>query len=821
MKSSHISTTSRRAILPLAASIAVLLTAQHAHAATYFWNTNATGLWSAGANWSDDPISGGITGIVPTSLDLAVFNQSSVNGAEIIQLDAGTGIAGITFNNTGTTTIKSDSATPRVLTIGTSGIFINSGAGAVTIGDSTDAATITLGGAQTWSNNSSSTFTVINGVTTGANLLTINGPGNTVVTGTIGGTVGLSKAGIGNLTLQASNTYTGTTTLNGGGGLTLDYTAGSGDASKLADTSILSLIRGTVTLKGGSHTEVVASTGIGAGGSVVLNRDGGTSKLQMNTITRGAGGNITFADDTIATTDSNNVNGILGGWAIIKNGSGYDWAKSVDTGAADTAITAYTGQTLLSGTVAASTSPTTNYSMNGSVTIGAGVALRVNSLKLTDSGSSQSLALNAGGLQITAVSTAWGGIMYDGGTTGSYTIGGAGRIITTNGVTPFTNNNLDIIFAVTSGTLTVNAFVGASTSTASVAKYGAGTLVLTNDNNFTGAIRIGQGALRLSGHADAGGNASASGYTVQSGAALELSGGLTFATKPFTGWGTGVSNGGALRNISGNNTFGGAIGTAGGGHTRINSDSDILTLTGGITTAAFNDFTFGGAGNITVSTTAITGAGRVIKDGAGTLTLSASNSYTGATVIDGGTLFLSGSISGSSAVSVNTGGTLGGTGTVGALTVNGGTLAPGASPGILNAGNTTFSGGTAAFEINGTTAGTNYDQLAVTGTVIFTANTALTIDLGVFNPADDVDTFTLISNDSTDTITLNGFGFAIGANQLAEGELFTVSGQDFTISYAAGTGSNDVVLSAVPEPGSALMLVGGLATLLGFRRRRA
>jgi len=62
----------------------------------------------------------------------------------------------------------------------------------------------------------------------------------------------------------------------------------------------------------------------------------------------------------------------------------------------------------------------------------------------------------------------------------------------------------------------------------------------------------------------------------------------------------------------------------------------------------------------------------------GTQTLAGTNSYTGSTTISGGTLSVTGSIAHSSAVTVNSGGTLAGSGAVSAVTVNsGGTLAPG------------------------------------------------------------------------------------------------------------------------------------------------
>ncbi len=173
-------------------------------------------------------------------------------------------------------------------------------------------------------------------------------------------------------------------------------------------------------------------------------------------------------------------------------------------------------------------------------------------------------------------------------------------------------------------------------------------------------------------------------------------------------------------------------------------------------------------------------------------------------------------------VTVNSGGTLKGSGTTsGAVNVSsGGSIAPGNSAGILNTGNVSFtSGSNFNVEIGGTNAATpDYDQLNVTGTVTLGSAT-LNLSSLSFTPVAG-NTFTIISNDSTDAIsgvfTMGTGGTDANGSTLAEGDTITNflgSGLNATISYAGGTNSNDVVLS-VSAPASAPTVTTTAATFV-------
>jgi fibronectin-binding autotransporter adhesin len=205
----------------------------------------------------------------------------------------------------------------------------------------------------------------------------------------------------------------------------------------------------------------------------------------------------------------------------------------------------------------------------------------------------------------------------------------------------------------------------------------------------------------------------------------------------------------------------------------------------GTFTITSTTLTVGGDNTSTTFTGQLAGPGGLTKVGTGLLTISGVNTFTGTKTVNGGALLITGSMPGP--VVVNAGGTLGGTGTVnGPVTTNaGGTLAPGLSPGIINTGNLSL-GGVTAIEIQGTTLGTQYDNINVTGTVTIAGGTlSLT---GAYVPALG-DVFTIVSNDLADAVTGTFAG-------LPEGATVVFNGATLRVSYIGGTG-NDITLTAV------------------------
>ncbi len=301
---------------------------------------------------------------------------------------------------------------------------------------------------------------------------------------------------------------------------------------------------------------------------------------------------------------------------------------------------------------------------------------------------------------------------------------------------------------------------------AELLKSGAGTLILSTANTYTGGTTIEAGTLRLENDDAAG-----TGTITTQGSVIDYSNGINIANPIDLDSNTTqlqVSAGGAIQSgtisesngprplekigagglvLSGTNTFTGPMTISSGGLATTNGsaigdttpvilngassgffviDSETIgSLSGsGLTRIAAGETLTVGGNDASTSFSGLIedngGPGNFTKIGGGTLNLTGDSTYTGPTIVDGGTLLVNGLIV--SDVTVGNGATLGGSGEVGAVTVNGGTLAPGNSIGTLTVNGAFVLTPDAAYEVEVNAAGAG-DKVIVNGTVNLTGAT--------------------------------------------------------------------------------------------------
>jgi autotransporter-associated beta strand protein len=366
---------------------------------------------------------------------------------------------------------------------------------------------------------------------------------------------------------------------------------------------------------------------------------------------------------------------------------------------------------------------------------------------------------------------------------------------------------------------------GSISGTGGLTKTGTGTNTLSGANTYSGITTISAGVIKIQNNTALGStNANA---LVASGATLQLLGGISVGNKPLTLSGTGISASGALRSLSGNNSWGGVITLAAA--TTIGCDTNTLTLgLGGIVNSTFLT-TFSDVGNITVTGPIGNGTGGVTKSGTGTLTLTSTNSYGGLTTVSAGVL----NVQNSAALGTTAAGTVvssgaalqlqGGFDVVGeTLNLNGtgistsgafrnisgsnswsggitlaGTTTIGADAGTLYFGaNITNAAFTATFTNNGTLilggvlgSGTGGLTKVGTGTlVVNSANSytgATTVNGGTlqFGAAGNLPAISAVTVNTNATVDLNGFNESLLS--LAGAGNVTLGGGTLTVSNSA------------------------------------
>ncbi|HEU4886936.1 MAG TPA: Ig-like domain repeat protein [Thermoanaerobaculia bacterium] len=199
----------------------------------------------------------------------------------------------------------------------------------------------------------------------------------------------------------------------------------------------------------------------------------------------------------------------------------------------------------------------------------------------------------------------------------------------------------------------------------------------------------------------------------------------------------------------------------------------------------------------------ITGPGSTTFSGgivnSGTITLTGSelnltgvSNFTGAFENNGGTLRIIGGTIAAPFTQTSGVFSLANNGTAGAVTITGGTFAPGQQgSGIGNTGNLAVTGASYDERIDGTAAGA-FGNIRVTGTVNLTGST-LTLS-GTAAGVALGNQFVMIDNDGADPVIGTFAGLPEGASIAGGPGNFT-----YTISYSGGSG-NDVVLTAASAP---------------------
>jgi autotransporter-associated beta strand protein len=200
---------------------------------------------------------------------------------------------------------------------------------------------------------------------------------------------------------------------------------------------------------------------------------------------------------------------------------------------------------------------------------------------------------------------------------------------------------------------------GLSASTNWVRIQPAATLDKTGSNTITfaapvsndGTLQIAGGVLSLSSAMSGAGsiNVSSTGDGTGSTARIELNGNVNYPQAITFAQRNDPAASDGIRNVSGNNTLSGPITiVAGGNQARVTSNGGLLTLAGPISTntTSSRNFYLQGTGNGVVSgviaDNAASSVGNInlFKQGPGTWTLTAANTYTGTTTINAGTLQL-------------------------------------------------------------------------------------------------------------------------------------------------------------------------------------
>ncbi|AZW42397.1 autotransporter-associated beta strand repeat-containing protein [Bordetella bronchiseptica] len=498
--------------------------------------------------------------------------------------------------------------------------------------------------------------------------------------GNIGGAGALVKTGAGTLLLGGDSLYAGGTVVNAGTVQVFQDASLGGGALTLNNASLASLdsfsTARAATLTGNGTFDTAVGTTLGWAGDI-----GGAGAL----VKTGQGTLVLGGDNQYA-----------GGTTV--NAGAVQVSRDANLGAAASAVTLNNARLASTGTFSTSRAATlmgngtfdtatgTTLGWTGDIG-GAGALVKTGQGTLVLGGANQyggSTTVNAGTVQVARdanLGAAAGTVALNGGT-----LAASAGFTSARGVIIGAGNGA---MSVASGASLD--WQGLIDGTGALAKEGAGTLVLGNDNQYAGGTVVNAGTVQVARDANLG---AAAGAVTLDGGTLAASAGFTSARGVTIGAGNGamsvasgasldwqgliggtgalikegagtlvlsndnqyaagtVVNAGTVQ-VSRDANLGAAAGTVALNNARLTNTSTFstaraATLTGNGTFDTADGTTLGWAGDIG-------GAGALVKEGLGTLVLDGDNRYAGGTTVNAGTVQASrdANLGGAGAVALN------------------------------------------------------------------------------------------------------------------------------------------------------------------------
>jgi autotransporter-associated beta strand protein len=649
--------------------------------------------------------------------------------------------------------------------------------------------------------------------------------------GESGGSYSFTKTGSGLLTLSAANTYTGSTIVGEG-------TVALSGSGRLADASLLVVSNGaTMNFAGISDT----IRGMSGAGSVTL---GSGTLTSSNTATdtfsgsvTGTGAFVKQGEGTQVLTGANTYSGgtLVSAGALAGSTTGLQGAITnnaaliFDQSGSGTFAGTLSGSGSLIKTNAGTVIFTNSASQSGvsiaqgTLQIGSGGAAGSLSGAITNDGT---LAFNRSGLLTHSGNITGGGSVTKSGT-GTVTLSGnnsysGGTTISAGGLAGNATslqgsivNDASVIFD-QAGTGT---FAGNVSGSGALIKTNTGTLIVTNTISQTG-VTVAQGTLQVG---DGGSTGSIAGAITNNGTLAFNRAGNSTVSGAITGTGSVTKTGTGTITLTATNSYAGGTTINGGavqvtGPNRLGDVNGTLTINDGkllVSTSGISsgrDIVLGsanstvevdsGIGYTATSAALLSGSGALNKAGAGSLTLSGGNSFTGATVVSGGVLNLNSA----------TGGAIGSTSSV--SVASGATLLLSTGGNVSDTATVTLSGGTIS---RGSGVSEVFGSLNLTDASFLDFGTGDTGNL-TFGTYQD-------NQAPSALLTLNNFlpgnSFTFSSTTFSAGSIgsYFTFGTGFRDYSLSSTGST-FTITAIPEPSTYLAAAGLLSLMLWPSRKR-